>query len=72
MLILGYLMPINFSALACNTDIHYSKTPKGVHLQISTPNLEIRSIRPEDMTFYQSLWANKAIMAKFAEGEPRL
>ncbi|MDX2346454.1 MAG: GNAT family N-acetyltransferase [Legionella sp.] len=65
-------MPIDFHALASNTSIDYVDNSYGVKLTISTPRLTIRSITSDDISFYQSLWADKAIMEKFADGQPKL
>jgi RimJ/RimL family protein N-acetyltransferase len=58
--------------VSANKLIYIKEEDGSVFLVIETPHLIIRSVQEKDISFYQSMWANRQVMENFAEGQPRL
>lgn len=58
--------------IVANTNIHISLSAKGINIVAKTPRLTLAPAAPDDVDFYQSLWADPNVMKLFGDGQPRL
>lgn len=64
--------PQKASDIAAKSEIIITINEQAIHIKAVTPNLILRSVEPQDVSSYQSIFADPAAMSFYCAGKPKL